>query len=91
MIAPFAARANRAASGRCTARRWSLLDLDTRHGIGRIDAGVLARPGVAFAFVRGDMAGGLLVAGVNDETQRRHALRHGKVADQSQRSNEGDF
>ena len=49
--------ANRAASGRWAAGRGSRLsDCNACHRVGRIDAGALARPGVAFAFVLRDLA-----------------------------------
>src|SRR5688572_11484848 len=78
--------ANRAATRGSTAgRRCSLLHLNAGHRIRRIDAGVLPRPRVAFAFVLGDLTGGLIVAGIDDEPQRRrHALRDGRVAGQRQ-------
>ena len=80
--------AKRAAPGRSAAagRRSGLLHLNACQRIGRVDAGVLPRPGVAFAFVLGDLSGILLVARVNDEAQlRRHALCGRWVAEQSER------
>ena len=88
----FRRAANRAASGRWAAGRRSLLDLNARHRISGIDAGVLARPSMAFAFVLRDLAGWLIGGGVNDEAERRrHALRDGRVADQRQHGKKNGF